>query len=154
MLDPIVRTIEVPCSQADAFSVFVNDMPTWWPLGRFSISAKGKAIPRSLRVEAKQGGRIVEIGHDGTEHLWGTIRAFQPNDLLSMDFHMGTGPELATLVELRFTAVASELTRVVLTQSNWEAAGEMATMLRGGYGVGWTVIFEEGFARAAAAKGR
>ena len=154
MLDPIVRTIDVPCSQADAFAVFVNDMPTWWPLGRFSISAKGKTVPRSLSVEAKPGGRIVEVGHDGTEHLWGTIRSFQPNDLVSMDFHMGTGPELATLVEVRFTAVEPELTRVVLTQSNWEAAGEMANMLRGGYGVGWTVIFEEAFARAAAARRR
>ena len=148
MLDPIVRTIEVPCSQADAFDVFVNDMPAWWPLGRFSMSAKGKTVAQSLRVEAKSGGKIVEVGHDGTEHLWGTIRTFQPNDYLSMDFHMGTPPESATLVEIRFTALEPERTRVQLTQSNWEAAGDMANMLRGGYGTGWAVIFEQAYAEA------
>jgi hypothetical protein len=26
MLDPIIKTIEVPCSQEQAFAVFVNDM--------------------------------------------------------------------------------------------------------------------------------
>jgi uncharacterized protein YndB with AHSA1/START domain len=148
MLDPIVRTIEVPCSQADAFSIFVNDMPTWWPLGRFSMSAKAKTVARSLRVEPKSGGMIVEVGQDGAEYLWGTIRTYQPNDYLSMDFHMGTPPDAATLVEIRFTALEPERTRVQLTQSNWEAAGDMADMLRGGYGVGWTVIFEQGYAEA------
>ena len=148
MLDPIVRTIEVSCSQAEAFSVFVDDMSTWWPLGRFSISAKSKTVARELRVEPKQGGTIVEIGHDGTEYLWGTIRAYQPSDFLSMDFHMGTGPEAATLVEIRFTALEPDRTRVELVQSNWERAGDMAAMLRGGYGIGWTVIFEEAYKEA------
>jgi uncharacterized protein YndB with AHSA1/START domain len=148
MLDPIVRTIDVPCGQAEAFSVFVNDMPSWWPLGRFSISAKGKTTARALRVDPRPGGTIVEVGHDGTEYLWGTFRSYEPNELVSMDFHMGTGPEAATLVEIRFTALARELTRVELTQSNWERAGDMANMLRGGYGIGWTVIFEQAFKEA------
>jgi hypothetical protein len=151
MLDPIVRTIEVPCGQADAFNVFVNDMPTWWPLGRFSISAKTKTIAQSLRIEPRSGGKIVEVGHDGTEYLWGTIRTYQPNDYLTMDFHMGTPPDAATRVEVRFTPLEADRTRVELTQSNWEAAGDMATMLRGGYGVGWTVIFEHGYAAACGA---
>ena len=154
MLEPIVRTIEVACNQADAFSVFIDDMPSWWPLGRFSNSARAKAAPRGLRVEAKAGGKITEIGHDGTEHLWGTIRAYEPNEFLSMDFHMGTGPEAATLVEIRFTALEPERTRVELTQSNWDKAGEMAKMLRGGYGIAWTVIFDEAYVQAVAARQR
>lgn len=154
MLDPIVRSIEVPCSQADAFSVFINDMPSWWPLGRFSNSAKAKATPRELRVEVKEGGRIIEVGHDGTEHLWGTIRTYEPNEFLSLDFHIGTGPEAATLVEVRFTPLEPERTRVELTQSNWEKAGELGKMLRGGYGTAWTVIFDESYARAVANRTR
>jgi hypothetical protein len=154
MLDPIVRSIEVPCSQAEAFSVFIDDMPSWWPLARFSNSAYAKATPRELRVDARQGGKIVEVSHDGTEHLWGTIREYQPSDLLSMDFHIGTGPEAATLVEIRFTVLAAERTRVELTQSNWENAGEMAKMLRGGYGTAWTVIFDQAYLDAVAARTR
>jgi uncharacterized protein YndB with AHSA1/START domain len=148
MLDPIVRTIEVPCSQAEAFNVFVNDMPAWWPLDRFSMSAKAKTNARALRVDSKSGGLIVEVGEDGTEYVWGTFRAYEPNDFVSMDFHMGTGAELATLVEIRFTALAPQRTRVELTQSSWERAGEMGAMLRGGYGVGWTVIFEQAYKEA------
>jgi len=72
MLDPIIKTIEVPCSQEKAFGVFVNEMGSWWPLDKRSMSLmQGGKPAKSLRVEAKQGGKIVEIGSDDTEHLWG-----------------------------------------------------------------------------------
>ena len=148
MLDPIVTTIEVPCGQQKAFSVFVDEMNSWWPLGRFSVSAIGGASAKSLRIDAKAGGKVVEIGHDDTEHLWGTIKSYDPHDFLSMDFHMGEPAESASLVEVRFTALGNDRTRVELTQSNWEAFGEKAAMMRGGYGSGWTVIFEHAFKSA------
>ncbi len=62
MLDPIIKTIEVPCSQERAFKVFLNEMDRWWPLGKFTVSAMGGAPAKAIRVEAKQGGKIVEIG--------------------------------------------------------------------------------------------
>src|SRR5216684_4935756 len=80
MLEPIVKTIEVPCSQEKAFRVFVNDMGSWWPLHKRSVSMISGKPAKSLRIEPKQGGKIVEVGHDGTEHLWGTIRSYDPND--------------------------------------------------------------------------
>jgi hypothetical protein len=53
---------------------------------------------------------------------------------------MGLSPpvpaESASLVEVRFTALGDKRTRVELTQSNWEAFGELAEMMRGGYGSG------------------
>ena len=82
MLEPLVKTIEVPCSQREAFTVFVDEMHTWWPLAKFTVSAFFGAAARTLRVEAKVGGQIVEIGHDGKEHLWGTIEAYDPYDYL------------------------------------------------------------------------
>ena len=148
MLDPSVKTIEVPCSQEKAFGVFVNDMGNWWPLDRFSMSMHGGKPAKSLRVEPAQGGEIVEIGDDETEHLWGTIKSYDPHDLVSMDFHMGLPAENASLVEVRFTALADERTRVELSHSNWEAFGEMAEMMRGSYGTGWGVIFEQAYKSA------
>ena len=148
MLDPIVKTIEVPCSQEKAFSVFVNEMGSWWPLHKRSVSMISGKPAKSLRIEPKQGGKIVEIGHDGTEHLWGTIRSYDPNDSISMDFHIGMPAESASLVEVRFTALGRERTRVELTQSNWEAFGELAEMMRGGYGSGWIIIFEQAYQSA------
>ncbi len=148
MLDPIDFTIEVPCGQEKAFAVFVNEMGSWWPLDKRSMSMHSGKPAKSLRIEAKQGGRIVEIGHDDTEHLWGTIKSYDPHDSISMDFHMGLPPENASLVEVRFSALGNERTQVELTHSNWEAFGDMAEMMRGGYGSGWVIIFEQAYKSA------
>ena len=149
MLDPIVYTIDVPCGQEDAFHVFVNRMPDWWPLDKRSMSLmNGGNPPQSLQVDSRLGGKIVEIGHDGTVYHWGTISAFDPHRSLNMDFHMGLPADSASLVEVRFTALADHRTQVELTQSNWEAFGDMAEMMRNGYGSGWVIIFEEAYKAA------
>ena len=67
---------------------------------------------------------------------------------MSIDFHMGLPAESASLAEVRFTALGDEKTRVELTHSNWEAFGEMAEMMRGGYGSGWVIIFEQAYKSA------
>ena len=151
MLDPITSTIDVPCNQEKAFGVFV-DMGSWWPLDKRSMSLMSGGQPaKSLQVEPKHGGKIVEIGHDDAEHLWGTIKSFDPHDFLSMDFHMGLPPETASLVEVRFTILGENQTQVELIQSNWEAFGEMAEMMRDGYGSSWGIIFEEAYKSACVA---
>lgn len=155
MLDPIVREIEVPCGQETAFDVFVKEMASWWPFERFSVSAMLGAAPRELRVVAREGGTISEVAPNGREYLWGTITTYEPSDRLVMDFHI-PHPEHSpedrtgdfTRVELRFTPLDRGGTRVRLQQDGWEALREMAEMVRGGYGTGWSVIFEERY-RAA-----
>ncbi len=151
MLDPVVSTLEVPCSQKQAFDVFVNDMASWWPVDKRSISVLRGKKTRSLQVEAELGGTIVEIADDDTEYLWGTIRLFEPHGALSMDFHMGLPPDKASLVELRFTALGEKKTLVVLKQSRWEAFGELAEQMRGGYGSSWSLIFEDCYQAACLA---
>ena len=69
MLDPIVKTIEVPCGQAKAFDIFVRDMGAWWPLDKRSMSMHSGATAKALRVEPQVGGRIVELGDDGSDVL-------------------------------------------------------------------------------------
>ena len=147
MLDPITYTIKVPCNQKKAFEVFA-DMGSWWPLDKRSMSMKDGQSAKSLQIEPKPGGKIVEISQDDTEYLWGTIKTFNQFDLFSMDFHMGLPPETASLVEVRFTELKNELTQVELTQSNWEAFGDLAEMMRGGYGSSWGIIFEEAYKAA------
>lgn len=148
MLDPIVITIEVPCGKEKAFAVFVDEMTTWWPLDKRSMSLMDTGKPaKSVHVDPRVGGKIVEIAHDGTEHHWGTIKSYDPHDSLAMHFHMGL-PEAESLVEVRFTALGDDRTRVELSHSNWEAYGDMAEMMRGGYGSGWVIIFEEAYKSA------
>ncbi len=149
MLDPIHYSIEVPCSQKKAFTVFVENIGNWWPLDKRSMSLMETGTPaKTVQLEPKAGGKIVEIGGDDTEYLWGTIKTYDPHDFMAMDFHMGLPPETASLVEVRFTVLDDERTRVELTQSNWEAFGDMAEMMRNGYGSGWVLIFEQGFKSA------
>ena len=151
MLNPIFKTIEVPCSQEKAFGVFVDEINSWWPLRTFSVSANAGEVTKSLRFEPRQGGEIVEVGCDDTEHLWGTVKSYDPYDSFSMDWHPGKPAESASLVEVRFTALGNERTRVELTQSNWEAVAEdKAGKFRASYGQGWVTIFEQAFKAACA----
>lgn len=155
MLDPIVKEIEVPCAPDTAFDVFVKEMGSWWPFERFSVSAMLGGAPRELRVVAREGGSIVEVASDGREFLWGTITTYAPPSRLAMDFHI-PHPEHSpedrtgdfTQVELLFKALDEDGTRVRLKQSNWEALGEMAEIVRGGYGTGWSVIFDKRYREA------
>lgn len=148
MFEPIVKTIEVPCSQEKAFRLFVEEMGAWWPLNRFSASVLRGEAAQGLRVEATVGGAIVEIGPDGTEHLWGTITAFTPYEAIEMDFHIAQPATSASRLELTFTPIAGDRTRVQLTQSKWEAFGKKAKQMYGGYAKGWAVIFDEAYGAA------
>lgn len=153
MYDPIVKTIEVPCNQKMAFEVFIEQMDSWWPMGKFTTSAMSGTPAKSIRVEAKEGGDIVEIGPDGDEHYWGTILKYDPYDLLSVDFHITTpheerGP--GSKVDIVFTVLDDERTKVALTQTGWEVFGDKERIegIRGGYDFGWNLIFVEGYKKA------
>ena len=162
MIDPVKKSIEVPCSQERAFKVFVEEMDSWWPLGKFTTSAMRGTPAKLIRVDAKQGGKIVEIGSDGEEVEWGTIRSYDPHGFVSMDFHIpqpgekkgtrnlqpGERDDSRSLLEVRFTVLESERTRAEITQSNWEAFGESAEAIRGGYDFGLGMIFEQAYKSA------
>lgn len=148
MYEPLIKIIEVPCGQQQAFDVFVHEMHTWWPLSKFSASAKYGARAKGLHLEPKVGGKIVETSADGSEHLWGTITRYEPHDRLRMDLHIGLPAETASVVEVRFTLLDNGSTRVVLTQSEWERFGEFAKMMYNGYPKGWIAIFDEAFKNA------
>ncbi len=150
MLDPIIKTIEVPCSQEKAFGIFVNEINSWWPLSTYSVAAKAGEVAKSLRMEPELGGKIVETSEDDTEYLWGTVKSYDPYDSFSMDWHPGKPAESASLVEVRFTALGNERTRVELTESNWEAAaaGDKVGKVRASHRPGWILIFEQAYKSA------
>lgn len=149
MLDPIRKTIIVPCNQHKAFDIFLQDMPDWWPLDKRSMSLmNSKKLPKELSVDAREGGEIVETAWDNSEYVWGTITQYDPYDYLAMDFHMGMPKENASLLEIAFEELDDGRTRVELTQSNWEAFGDLAEMMRGGYGSSWDLLFEDAYFRA------
>ncbi len=150
MVEPIVKTIEVPCSQEKAFGIFVNDINSWWPLQTYSVAKKAGQVAKSLRMEPELGGRIVETDQDDTEYVWGTVKSFSPYDSFSMNWHPGKPPASASLVEVRFTRLENERTRVELVESNWEAAaaGDRVGTSRTSRRPGWNLIFERAYKSA------
>ena len=150
MLAPLVKTIDVPCNQETAFTVFM-DMGSWWPKERFATSVMRGHTVKELRVDAREGGQIVEVSSDDQEVRWGTIKTYDPHDYLAMDFHVPhpseKNPGFST-VEVRFTALGTESTRVELKQSDWEALGDVAEMVQGGYQQAWVSILEGAYKAA------
>ena len=151
MLPPIIRTIQVSCHQELAFNVFISEMDSWWPLSKFTVSAMNGKTAKRIHVETFPGGNIIEIDSEDNKHLWGSIKEYNPYNFLSMNFHIPTLNEIVnerSIVELTFTEINKNKTNVELKQSNWEAFGERAKDLQGGYGGGWTVIFENAYMQA------
>ena len=152
MIPPIEKTITVPCDQKMAFDVFLNGMGDWWPKDKFTYSAMKGAPAKTIRVDPKEGGKITEIGSDDTETPWGHIETYDPYARLGLRFHIpapGHEDGGLSLLELTFTPV-DDGTRVDLVQSDFEGIGDMAEMVRGGYGHGWAMIFEGAYAQACA----
>ncbi len=132
VVDAVVRkNIRVPVSQARAFSVFVEQMETWWPPEHHIGGAPFEAI----FVEPKVGGRWYEREGNGKECTWGTVLAWDPPRQVTFSWHLGPdwkfNPDLAKASEvaIRFTAEAAG-TLVELEHSHLERHGEGWEQLR------------------------
>ncbi len=150
MLEPIVKTITVPCSQDKAFDIFV-DMASWWPLEKRSMSLIRAGGPaKKLAVDAREGGRIVETALDDQEWHWGTFVKFEPHAFLQMTFHMGLPEDKTGHVDVTFTPISASETQVELNHHNWEGYEDMAEMMYQGYGGSWDLLFVDHFNAACA----
>ena len=148
MLAPVVKTIDVPCDQEQAFKVFIHEVNSWWPLDKNTVSAMNGEVAKSVSIKPEVGGAIIEIGHDDTEHFWGTVNSYDPYSSFSLNWHIGLPAESASLVEVTFTSAEDNKTRVQLSHSNWEAFGDQAADMRAGYESGWIGVFETAFQEA------
>ena len=151
MIDPIVKTIEVPCTQQKAFDIFV-DMQSWWPLEQRSMSTMRVGAPaKRVEVDARLGGEIQEVMANDETCLWGTFRVFDPHAHLQLDFHMGLPSDQTGQVDVHFRPLTATSTQVELVHSNWEGYGDMAEMMLKGYGGSWDLLFVDAYASACAA---
>jgi uncharacterized protein YndB with AHSA1/START domain len=142
--DPILLSVTVPLPPDRAFELFTARVAEWWPLaGDHSITGERAA---GCTIEPFAGGRVFEYSHDGEEHDWGKVLAFDPPHRVVMTWHPGGGP--ATEVEVRFTP-ADDGTYVELEHRGWEAFGDAVEEVRRGYVEGWPFVFGERFGRAA-----
>jgi len=145
-LSPVVKTIDVRRSAAEAFRIFTEEMSAWWPLQTHTRArtADGEVTVR-VTIEPRLGGRIFETLADGRELEWGEVSAYEPGAAFAMKWRLGRPAEQATDVSVRFEPLSAESCRVTLTHENWERMGEEGARLRDAYNGGWVTVFEKSF---------
>ena len=139
---PVRRSIEVKASIERAFDVFTAGFGSWWPHSH-TIS-KGKL--KTAVIEPRVGGRWYGEDEDGTKTDWGHVLAFdRPSHLvlawqISSDWRFD--PEVLSEVELRFTPLSSNLTRVQLEHRHLERLGPNFEEMRAAFesSNGWGAI--------------
>src|SRR5206468_5187361 len=99
LVEPVVRSVRVGCSQEHAFRVFTEDTATWWPLGTHSI---GEDRAESVRIDPRVGGLIVETMQGGQTSEWGSVLAWEPFDRLANEWRVNPDKP-RTEIEITFT---------------------------------------------------
>ena len=133
-LEPLRKTIEVEVSAADAFRIWTEELGDWWPLATYSVG-RGDAVACTL--EGRAGGWIYETTRPGEQHVWGTITQWDPPRRLAHSWHPGGHAVDATTVEVTFSALGSDRTRVVLVHGGWPVSGAAQ---RAAYDKGWDFV--------------
>lgn len=143
---PVVKSIDVRRSAADAFRIFTAEMSAWWPLETHTRAktAVGE-VTTGVTIEPRVGGRIYETLNDGRELEWGEVSRFEPGEAFAMRWTMGRPAEQSTLVTVRFEALTEANCRVTLTHENWERMGEEGAKMRDNYNNGWETVFNQRF---------
>jgi len=145
-LEPIVLSIDLDATPAEAYRHFTEGFGGWWPVRTHSLSRDART---RCELEAWPGGRLLEVAPDGAEHLWGRIEAAAPGKGLRFSWHPGREEDSAQWVEVAFEP-RGEGCRATLSHGGWEALGEIAPLLRREYLPGWHHVFGDLFARFAA----
>lgn len=133
----VIKSVRVRASRERAFSVFVEQMETWWPATHHIEKEPFELIV----VEPRVGGRWYERTVSGRECQWGTVLGWDPPKGVRLSWHVGPGHDSpdwvadmdmsrASEVEVRFTPVDEGTTIVELVHSHLDRHGEGWQQLR------------------------
>jgi uncharacterized protein YndB with AHSA1/START domain len=147
----VIKSVRVKAPRERAFSVFVEQMETWWPATHHITKEPFELIV----VEPRVGGRWYERSASGAECDWGTVLGWDPPNSVRLSWHVGPGHDSpdwvadmdmakASEVEVRFTPLEPDMTIVELIHSKLERHGEGWEQLRAIFdGPGaWVAILE------------
>ena len=138
MIDPIIKSVLVPLTPQEAFNLFLSDLDKWWPSASHSVSGSKNHRPK-LVIEPVTGGKILELGTDGTQHIWGTILGWDDGEYVSFTWHPGRSADEATVVSIQFSAV-KEGCKVNLTHGGFDILGPQADAISTSYVTGWEMV--------------
>lgn len=131
--------VDVPIDRA--FSVFTEDIASWWPAEHHILEAELV----DMVFEPRVGGHVYDRGADGSECRWARVLAYDaPHRVViswdvSLQWQIEKDPAKASEVEVRFTSESPERTRVDLVHRHLERHGEGWEQMHGAVGSpeGW-----------------
>jgi uncharacterized protein YndB with AHSA1/START domain len=135
-LTPIRKSVTVRCSATHAFTTFTEGIGGWWPLMGHSM---GDEQAQTAGMEPRLGGRVFERWHDGSEHPWGEITAWDPPRRFVMSWKPNPDAPAPTEVEVVFEE-ENGTTHVLLEHRGWERLGERGPAARASYDGGWIEV--------------
>lgn len=145
-LAPVVKTLELKRSAADAFRIFVHEAARWWPLDTHALAPENKTKAIDHIVEPRVGGRVYEVTEDGREFDWGEVLAYELGYRFAMTWQLGQPRDKSGEVEVTFEPRGPDHCLVTLIHTGWERMGEQGPDMRNGYNMGWEGIIRERFA--------
>jgi uncharacterized protein YndB with AHSA1/START domain len=142
---PVRKSLVVNVGIQRAFDVFTAGVDRWWPKTH-GIGAT--SILRSV-IEPRVGGRWYTTHEDGRDVVIGHIREWTPPTRfvlgweISADWKPDSRIELASEVEVRFSAEAADRTRIDLEHRDFERMGaESGEKMRNSVDNGWPGILD------------
>ena len=157
MTEPIRLRRRVETAPDAAFELFTRRLHEWWPS---DYTWSGDALAR-IEIEARPGGRCLEVDEDATPRVWGTVSEARPGQRLVFRWQIrpdrGFEPDSrkASEVVVDFERGDEALvTEVRLEHRDFEQHGEGADAYREGLASerGWPLLLER-FAEACAREG-
>jgi uncharacterized protein YndB with AHSA1/START domain len=128
----VVASVEVNVPAARAFSVFTDEIASWWP-PEHHIGGQEVA---GMAIEPRYGGRAFDRFADGSESQWGRVLGYEPPNKLvlswdiSPEWQLQTDPVKTSEVVVRFIAEGPDRTQVVLEHRNLDRHGPGWEQLR------------------------
>ena len=116
--------VEAPIERA--FSVFTEDIGSWWDPEHHILEGD----LAEMVFEPRVGGHVYDRGVDGSECRWARVLAYEPPKRVVISWDINTRWQLETdlqrtsEVEVRFVAESADRTRVSLEHRNIDRHGE------------------------------
>ncbi len=132
MIEPLTISFEVASSADHAFDTWTRRIDTWWPR-EHTATLDPKA---TIVLEPGLGGRLFERTSAGVEHDWGRVVAWEPPDRFGYTWHIRRDAADATDVNITFTSIEPDRTRVDIVHTGWDRLGDGQEWLdrnRGGW---------------------
>jgi uncharacterized protein YndB with AHSA1/START domain len=152
--DTSVRTsivVEAPVERA--FTVFTEEIGSWWPPEHHILEGELAEMVFDPRV----GGHVYDRAVDGSECRWSRVLEYEPPHRfviswdINMQWQIETDPGKTSEIEVWFVAEGPNRTRVELEHRNLERHGDGWERMRDAVRSpgGWQIGLER-FAEAAA----